>query len=105
MPFEKPSWLTQHQIDVLMCIVPGPIGRGLTQRETARYLNVSVKAIEGTLSRFKERFPDAWERVESMRRAASRHRKKLSSPASFDLLSSYDEIGPEGFEMLIKESF
>jgi len=88
-------------IDTLMCLTPGPLGKGMTQRQAAKHLDVSTKAIEGTIRRFRERFPDAYERYESIRRAAARHRSALSSPLSFDSMAH--RLGEDILETKIKE--
>jgi transposase len=75
--FERPAWLTKNQLDILMCICPGPIGHGLTIGETSKRLDISVSSIDNTLKRFKTRFPEAWENLQSMRRAAQRQSKYL----------------------------
>lgn len=87
----KPDWITQHQIDVLRCVTPGPLGLGLTITETAKKLGVTTRAIDANIARFKETYPQAWERVASMKRAAARQGRTLRAMSSLD--SMFDDYG------------
>lgn len=89
-----PSWLKVRELDVLMCIVPGPLGMGMTYRQCAEFLGIHRDTVWRCCNRIKERFPEAWERVQSIRRVMSRHQRALKGPRSFDGLTA--SIGEEG---------
>lgn len=70
--FQRPSWMTQGQLDLLMLIVPGPLGSGMKVVDAAKKLGITHEAATQRLGRFAKRFPVAWERVEAMRNTMQR---------------------------------
>jgi len=63
--------------DVLVRIAPGPLGRGMTIKETAKDLNLTISGVKSRLTRFKKKYPKAWENFVSMREISRQHRYKL----------------------------
>lgn len=89
--FKRPSWMTQGQVDLLMLILPGPLGEGMKIKEAAQTLGVSEDAARMKLKRFKLRFPEAWDRIESMRNTMMTHRK-ASREGKIDGIKSFDSL-------------
>jgi alkylated DNA nucleotide flippase Atl1 len=72
-----PTWLRPRELDVLMCVVPGPLGLGMSYAQTAELLDISKRTVTRTTQRIKIKYPSAWERVQIMRRTMLRHQKTL----------------------------
>ena len=80
--FSRIKGLSEKQVEALILIVPGPIGQGLTQKEAAKILGLNERDFRSRLTRFKIRFPDAWENFESMRNVSRRQEESLRNPIS-----------------------
>ena len=107
--FQKPMWMTQGQLDLLMLVVPGPLGKGMKIIDAARELNISVDAAKMKLRRFKTRFPEAWDRIEGMRSSMRRQygsAGKLKSLGGVKSLESLiDNHGMGAVEDMIVDKF
>jgi len=79
-----PSWLALRELDVLMRIVPGPLGLGMSTKMTAISLGVAESTIWRINKGLAEKFPTAWERVQSMRGVMNRQRHGLKYPHTLD---------------------
>lgn len=69
--------MKQEYIDVLIRVAPGPIGQGMTYKETAKDLNTTVGVVNMRLQRFKKEYPEAWEKFTVLRKMARQDRVKL----------------------------
>jgi len=94
-----PPWLTIRELDVLMRIVPGPLGLGMSQKGVADSLGIWPETVSRICKRLWAKFPVAHERYLSMCRVMNRQRHGLRSNRSFDGLISaigdgglYDEL-------------
>lgn len=111
VPKTKPLWMTDKQLRLLMLIVPGPIGSGMTVSAAARHLHIEVASAFRRLQKFKMRFPVAWNRVVGMLRTMSRHRLSMreDAPEDCDGIFSYDELiethGQDVVESMVKHKF
>lgn len=106
--FKKPVWMTQGQMDLLMLIVPGPLGRGMKVVNAAKILGVSEGAARMKLKRFKHRFPEAWDRIEGIRNTMKTHGRtsrqgKVGGVKSFDCLVA--DSGEAALNDMIKHRF
>jgi DNA-binding CsgD family transcriptional regulator len=77
-----PTWLKPRELDVLMCIVPGPLGLGMSYAQAAKLLNISKKTVTRTTQRLRMRFPSAWNVVQGMRRCMTRQARTIRSEAT-----------------------
>lgn len=64
--------------ELLILIAPGPLGQGLTIKKAAKILNISYRAAQDRLARFKKKYPDAWTNFEKLKREATDRRYKLA---------------------------
>ena len=80
----KPSFLSFRELDVLMCIVPGPLGLGMDNRTAGRFLKINRKTVWRILKGLEEKFPAAFEKIDSMWDTMNRQRHGLKCVRSFE---------------------
>lgn len=111
IPESKPVWMTDRQLELLMLIVPGPLGFGMSVTTAAKKIGISKRAGFLRLQKFKMRFPSAWKKIIRMMTVMSRQRKALQneSPDGFSNLFSFDSFvakhGQNCAETSIKKCF
>lgn len=97
-----PSWLKVRELDVLMCITPGPLGLGMSYKQASDFLSIGLSTVKRAAWAIRDRFPEAWSRLQGMRRCMERQRVGLHSPRSMDgLLAS---MGHEGLSHILADS-
>jgi len=64
--------------ELLILIAPGPLGQGFTLKEAANKLNIPYRTAKYRLTRFKNKYPDAWEKFDKLRKEAQDRRYKLA---------------------------
>jgi FixJ family two-component response regulator len=101
--FRLPHWITKRQMDVLMRIVPGPLGQGMTNQQAADDLGIGLRTVERVCTELRNKFPKAWAKVQVMRRAMQRDRKNLKCSRSTEGMIAH--TGFEGLSDLAKETF
>lgn len=101
---------TRKQIEVLVRIAPGPLGRGMKIKEAAKDLGITPAAFSNRLHRFKVKYPKAWENFVSLREVSRQDRYRLRwkrHPSQKVGLNTFTELGEEiresGFRSRILE--
>lgn len=101
---------TEKQMEVLVRIAPGPLGRGMKAKEAAKDLGISPAALNNRLHRFKVKHPKAWKNFVSMREISRQDRYRLRwkrHPSQKVGLKAFTELGEEiresGFRSRILE--
>jgi hypothetical protein len=79
-----PSFLSFRELDILMCITPGPLGLGMDNMKTGRLLKINRKTVYRILKGLKKKFPVAMDRLASMRNTMNRQRRGLIDVRSFE---------------------
>jgi hypothetical protein len=97
-----PDFLKRNTLRVLLCYVPGPLGLGLNQRRAGEFLGLHFVTVCRILADFKDRFPSAWESIQSMRRVMERQRLGLINPISLDRLIR--SMGEEGVQNIMSNN-
>jgi hypothetical protein len=108
-PTKRPVWMTRGQLDLLLLITPGPLGKGMTITAACKVLGITNNAGFKKLRTFKDRFPKAWGRILVMRRTMKRHRDKMREDAGdkgvFSLEALIEQFGQDVVETMIKHKF
>jgi hypothetical protein len=101
---------TKKQMEVLVRISPGPLGRGMKVKEAAKDLGISISTLKSRLQRFKAKYPEAWENFISLREISRQDRYRLRwkrHPSQKVGLKAFTELGEEiresGFRSRILE--
>jgi len=63
--------------DVLIRLLPGPLGKGQTIAQAAKDLAISQSAVKYRLKAFKTKYPEAWEEFKRIKSKATRERYGL----------------------------
>ena len=80
-----PAITKQEQLaQLLILITPGSLGKGLTQVEAAKLLNISERTVRNILTQFKQTFPKEYEKFESICNVAKREAESLRWKTGLD---------------------
>lgn len=83
---------TKKQLDVLLYLMPGPIGAGLTYRQTMAVLNISHTSLFDRLRNFKRWHPVAYQNFKDIRRLMFRQHKGLRNAARITKIFDSNQI-------------
>lgn len=82
---------------LLYLLTPGPLGKGLTQKEAAEELGVSQSSIYQRLRTFKKRHPEAYKRFKTLCDLAKKDRIDLDNIWRWGSYQDLEELEDSGF--------
>jgi len=84
--------ITKKQKETLLLFASPPMGKGLTEKEIAKKLGISKRAVIYRLMSFKSKHPEAYKHLWDSKKLHTKNRHRIENPLSLEGIGGCNDI-------------